>query len=1231
MNLLIILALALMSVVASAAAGEPSDYSRNAGKQVGVYEHSALNFRLDLEDIPYTFINFTKQVPEASFAAVRFSPQVISVVIVEDVGVAFTAEQYAELVRTAMTNRLSGSDEVVLNDSRDIGPRTERDYAMHQVALFGTTKSEPIVYVVSTLVDRTRAYQILTFGTKVGEAIVIEQANEFIAGFSLIEQNAVQPVARPLRPVDEYFSKTFAYRFRASDKGWFSWADLADDYEAADLGALSSKGYGAVVLPVCWNGPKPAEAAIYEVMMQQFGETYPSDFIREERPIDRTGVTGRLFLGRESNGDEDYDYFLWVVANDQCAYTLAAWGPVRDKRAAKVLEGLWGDFEIGKNPMALNNYYTDAAERRSNAYLLNALGLHYFEARTYRDAFRYFSQAADLQPADETYVVNSLRALVELDAFREAVGWLAPRLQSFADNRVVRSWDAWLAYQTDDADKAIGIYSGLFAGGYRDDDDLAVYLSLLADADQWEELDRVFAGYTAGGATEATQLLKAQLLGRRGRHDEALAILDEMAKGRPFNADLVYERIGILYEMDNPAEVLRLADLLIANGYASLQSYYYKGDAEYQLRWYQKARESFDKAQSYSPTNANVKEYLAAIDTMLGEGDNASISTPIDLVPLPEDLQRVFDENDSRTAVEGFGAIYTTRISGFHFDQGEIISNTQYRKIRIQDGNGIKQFSTLEFDFDPAFEHLYVNSVIVRNADGEQIAQGDPNSYYITNNDDSFEASTDRTVHIPVPSLAPGVLIEAIVTKTVSVDKGTFPLEVVYLSSDRPIGYSAAFVSGDLMPLQFQSKGVAKPRESGSALVWEIENPAPYRWEPLQPNFDQILPWVYFGTVSKDWHEAGAAYLAQIADRLDVTHIADRARKLVEGIDDAQRRIEILSAHVQNEIHYVAIEFGRRAYIPKAARETMRDRYGDCKDHAVLLYSMLESVGIPASLALVNLYGQVLAELPDVDQFDHMIVAVETENGRLYIDPTDKDLRLGQLPPRSMAGNFALVLDAEPALMKIPDYASDLVGLSIERTVETTATGHIAVTETGRYSGYQAAELRGQLRDIEASDLQSSLQRWVATRYADAEVTGHFVDNLFDASYDLVIELQYTLPIDHDGGFDMPGFMEGYYLEFERVADRRFPFELVFPLRVSSVTSLKLPAEHQLQIASKKPDGDESRFGTWQRQMSQDAGAFEMRFNYVGDDSRFDARDYREFTEFHRKLVDALEQPLILQ
>ncbi len=1224
------LLLVLLGAAGVASAQDDLRYTENVGQRVAVFEQETLNYRLDLSGDAYTYVDFSANVPEASFAAIRFKPNAFSLVVSEDLGVSLTAEQYAEIVQTAMQDRFADQEDAEYRGHKDIGGREERGMQVFQKAVYAEVATTPVTYVLSAIVDGERAYQLLTFASRESDTVIQAEADRVLAGFSIIDSGKNTNIVVASKAVEDYRSPTFGYRFRARARGWFPWGDLSETNDGADMGALSSKGYGAVVMPVCWEGPAPTANAVYRIVMQQFGEDYPSDFISEEHDVRKGDAHGKLLIGVEENDGDEYRYYQWIVANDRCAYTLAAWGLTSEPDTDKDLRRLWQDFEIRGRPTAADGVYETPEEREVNAYLVNALGVHYFEARAYRDAFRYFAQANDLSPADEAYVTNALRSLVEIDAYKEAADWLADRLQPFAENLVVQSWDAWLAYQTGSPEKSLRIYSGLFAEGYRDDDDFSVYMTLLADNEQWDEMDRQFAAYTKDGATDSTQLLHAKLLARRGRHAEALGILDQLSEGRPFNADISYERMSILDDMGNPGEVLRLADELIEKGYRSLQSYYYKGDAEYQLRSYRKARESFEQALSYSPANANIKEYLEAIDNMLGEGDTSIIAAEIEPVALPRELARFFHSADPASEMDGYGAVFLSRISGYDFDAGDTLLQTHYRKIRINDDNGVTQFSTLEFDFDPSYEQLYVNSVVVRSAAGDKLAEGELNTYYITNSDTGYEASTEKTVHVPVPSLAPGVSIEAIVTKRTSVDTGTFPLETVYLSSDRPIDYSALFVTGEHERLRFEQNDVPAPKQRGNALVWEVQRPVAFRWEPLQPYFDQILPWVQLGTVSDTWADAGSEYLAKIEDKLEVEEVAERAARLVEGVDSRGRQIEILSAYVQDEIHYEAIEFGRRAYIPKTARETIRDRYGDCKDHSVLLYSMLRAVGIEATLALVNLNQQVTPTLPNTDQFDHMIVSIPYENGRLYVDATDKDLRLGQLPPRSMAGNYALELGGAPALKQIPDYASDLTGLGVERVVEARSDEHIDVTETARFKGYQAAELRGQLRGIENSEMQSSLQRWIASRYPDAELTEYFVENVFEAGYDLIVEIRYTLPIEADGSFDVPGFLEAYYLEFDRMADRRFPFEHGFPLRVSAVTSVKVPSGHRIDEASRKPDAGESKFGNWRREISKNDGSLEIRFDYVASDSRFEAEDYRDFAEFQRKAVDAIEQPLVL-
>lgn len=1032
------------------------------------------------------------------------------------------------------------------------------------------------------------------------------------------------------RPDDPgYRSEAFGYAFDTPRAAWIPWSDLEDDYTYADSGFLSIKGYGAVVMPFCWQGNRPNNIALLEVFLERFGEPYPSPFVQSETELSHGAMSGTYLVGNDSVDDEEYTYHFWIVASDECAYSFSAWGPADKPDTIADLQAAWERMEFTEIARILEGDGSDR-ERAINAYFLNQVGMHYFDARSYREAFRFLSQATDLDEDEPAFIMNSLRVLSEIDAYEEANDWLQPRLANYGDNIEVRSWDAWLAYQLGNTEKALRLYEDLFAAGYREDDEFALYAEMLADRDDWAKLDAALSAYASEGMTDSLWRLKAEIHTRRGNYEDALEILDQLADDRPFSADTTYARIEVYDAMDKPAEVLKLATTLIEQNYRSLESYFYKGYAEYQLKSYPAARESLTAALKYSPTNSVVQEYLASINSILGEGENASISEPLTAVALPADLQALVDDAPLDEAVEGYGAYFINRITGYSFDAGESLAKTQVQQIKIQDAQGIEQFSTLEFDFDPAYEQLYVNKLIVRGADGSLLAEGDPTAYYVTSTVDGYEASTEKTAHLPVPSLAPGVVIDVVATKYINAGPDEFPLDVHYLSSSRPIRYSAVFVTGPHETIRHESFGIDGPVQRDGTLVWEVADPIVYRWEPMQPYYDRILPWVTIGTTSRDWRQAGVDYLELIDEKLATDRVADTARRLVRGIDDERSRIEVVSRYVQKELHYEAIEFGRRAYVPKTARETLRDRYGDCKDHSVLLYSMLNAVDIPAELALVNINQRVLPTMPNIDQFDHMIVSVPLNGERLFIDATDKDLRLAHTPPRYMAGNYALVLGKRPELLQIPFFAAGDSSLQVEREIERTADHELKVTEIGVFSGHQAADLRGQLREIETSEILSTMQRWVADRYSDAVVEDAFVDNVFEADSELVVELQYRLPID-DESFRLPGFFEATFLEFERQPDRRFGFELQVPFSVTSVTTVRQSPTNKVKVASRKADADESRFGSWRRKIDSSDGNLVLKLEYTSGQAEFPPDEYGEFAEFHRKLIGSIEQPMLIE
>ena len=83
-------------------------------------------------------------------------------------------------------------------------------------------------------------------------------------------------------PGASYSSGAFAYEIEPPAGTWVRWSALADDYAHADVGYLGVSGYGAVVMPVCWQGEKPSRLALLEVFLSRFGEDYPTPFVDSE-------------------------------------------------------------------------------------------------------------------------------------------------------------------------------------------------------------------------------------------------------------------------------------------------------------------------------------------------------------------------------------------------------------------------------------------------------------------------------------------------------------------------------------------------------------------------------------------------------------------------------------------------------------------------------------------------------------------------------------------------------------------------------------------------------------------------------------------------------------------------------------------------------------------------------------------------------------------------------------
>lgn len=121
------------------------------------------------------------------------------------------------------------------------------------------------------------------------------------------------------------------------------------------------------------------------------------------------------------------------------------------------------------------------------------------------------------------------------------------------------------------------------------------------------------------------------------------------------------------------------------------------------------------------------------------------------------------------------------------------------------------------------------------------------------------------------------------------------------------------------------------------------------------------------------------------------------ADQITEGVTDRREQARLLYEWVSTNIKYLAIVLGKGGLVPHYASDILHTRYGDCKDHVVLLEALLAAKGIASTAALINTDSSyALGTVAAPDLFDHVITYVPEFD--LYLDSTARYAPFGVLP-----------------------------------------------------------------------------------------------------------------------------------------------------------------------------------------------------------------------------------------
>jgi Domain of Unknown Function with PDB structure (DUF3857) len=192
---------------------------------------------------------------------------------------------------------------------------------------------------------------------------------------------------------------------------------------------------------------------------------------------------------------------------------------------------------------------------------------------------------------------------------------------------------------------------------------------------------------------------------------------------------------------------------------------------------------------------------------------------------------------------------------------------------------------------------------------------------------------------------------------------------------------------------------------------------------------------------------------------------------------------------VQDEIRYLGIEVGKQTHEPTDPSTVFERRFGDCKDKALLLCSILNRLGFHASPALVNATSMQTIEQwqPSPLAFNHVIVRLDRAGEFFWLDPTLSYQR-GSLTQRWLpAYGRALVAQAEATnLSAVTIHSNGSPRTIIRESYSIKATNlpsELRVVST--LEGEDAESFRSMLAHAGRAEVERSLLDSYTREFAD--------------------------------------------------------------------------------------------------------------------------------------------------
>ncbi len=398
--------------------------------------------------------------------------------------------------------------------------------------------------------------------------------------------------------------------------------------------------------------------------------------------------------------------------------------------------------------------------------------------------------------------------------------------------------------------------------------------------------------------------------------------------------------------------------------------------------------------------------------------------------------------------------------------------------------------------------------------------------------------------------------------------------------------YKPTWIDLNIVEWNFEGFEIKKEQKTNKDEVvysYQMDEVNTLKYDLGKPSFAQVFPHLLFNVKSATIDNVVQPYMRDVGDlyqwyrtlTLEIGNnnsvLKSTVSDLVEGKTSDIERIKSIYYWVQDNIRYVAFEYGIMGFQPESCQIVMKNKFGDCKGMANMTKEMLSLAGYDARLTWIGTNDLPYDyTIPSLNVDNHMICTVFLNGEPLFLDATEKYADLYHYASR-IQGKQVLIEDGDKYMIKsIPiNKKANLESVNQELRIVDDALIGKGVLEL---QGGRKVQILNYLKSLPKNKRQESLIRYINNQ--DKNVNLSLTENINMDQRDHPLQLSYELKIDNhiiDLGSELYLNTETDFTfkNFEKIVDRIIPYNFGEEIVISNNTKLIVPDNYMIDYMPK--------------------------------------------------------------